>query len=142
MTTTREDNLAVLRGYFDAMAAGGPPAAMPFYSEQVVLEVPGSHAASGTYSGHDGVKAFGGAMAGLTGGTFRLAPVDLLASDDHVVTVADASVEVSGERVAWRRIIVSEVTDGTLSHLRFFESDQALVDSALGGAVATAGASA
>jgi ketosteroid isomerase-like protein len=136
MTTTREDNLAVLRGYFDAMAAGGPPAAMPFYSENVVLEVPGSHEASGTYEGHDGVKAFGGTMARLTGGTFRLSPVDLLASDDHVVTVATASVEVAGERVEWRRVILSTVTDGTLSHLRFFESDQALVDSALTSTVA------
>jgi ketosteroid isomerase-like protein len=136
MTTTREDNLAVLEAYFAAMAAGGPPAAMQYYSEQVVLEVPGAHAASGTYEGHDGVKAFGGAMAKLTGGTFRLAPVDLLASDDHVVTVANASVEVAGERVEWRRIIVSTVTDGTLSHLRFFESDQSLVDNALSAATA------
>ena len=138
MTTTRESNLAVLRGYFDAMAAGGPPAAMPFYSEQVVLEVPGGHEASGTYSGHEGVRAFGGTMARLSGGTFRLVPVDLLASDDHVVTVADASVEVAGERVQWRRIIVSEVTDGTLSHLRFFESDQPVVDRALAGDAASA----
>ena len=136
MTTTREDNLAVLEAYFAAMAAGGPPAAMQYYSENVVLEVPGAHPASGTYEGHDGVKAFGGTMAKLTGGTFRLKPVDLLASDDHVVTVADASVEIGGESLAWRRIIVSTVTDGTLSHLRFFESDQAAVDGLLNSATA------
>ena len=137
MTTTREDNLAVLRGYFDAMAAGGPPAALGFYAEDVVLEVPGGHEASGIYEGHDGVKSFGATMGRLSGGTFRLAPVDLLASDDHVVTVANASVEVAGERVEWRRLILSTVSDGKLAHLRFFESDQALVDAALGALAAT-----
>jgi ketosteroid isomerase-like protein len=126
--SVRDDNLAVLQGYFDAMAAGGPPAAMPFYAEDAVLEVPGSHPASGRYEGHDGIRAFGGAMAGITGGTFRLAPVELLAGDTHVVTIADASAEVGGERLEWRRVIVSTVADGALSTLRFFESDQPAVD--------------
>jgi len=132
--SVREDNLAVLQGYFDAMAAGGPPASMPFYHPDVVLEVPGSHPASGTYEGHEGVGRFGGTMAGLTDRTFRLAPVDLLASDDHVVTVADASASVAGNSLQWRRIIVSEVRDGKLFRLRFFESDQPAVDALLGGA--------
>ena len=133
MTTTREDNLAVLEGYFAAMAAGGPAAALPFYADDVVLEVPGSHEASGTYEGHDGVKAFGGTMARLSGGTFRLVPVDLLASDDHVVTVANASVGPDDQRTEWRRVILSTVRDGKLAHLRFFESDQVAVDAALAG---------
>jgi ketosteroid isomerase-like protein len=132
MTTTREDNLAVLEGYFAAMAAGGPPAALPYYADDVVLEVPGGHEASGTYEGHEGVKAFGATMARLGGGTFRLVPVDLLASDDHVVTVANAAVGPDDQRVEWRRVILSTVTGGKLSHLRFFESDQAAVDAALG----------
>lgn len=126
--SVRDDNLAVLQGYFDAMAAGGPAAAMPFYHPEVVLEVPGAHPASGTYEGHDGVGRFGGTMAGITDRTFRLAPEDLLASDDHVVTIARASATVAGETLEWRRIIVSEVRDGMLWRLRFFESDQAAVD--------------
>jgi len=130
---TREANLAVLQGYFDAMAAGGPPAAMPFYHPEVVLEVPGGHPASGTYEGHEGVGRFGATMAGLTDRTFRLSPVDLLASDDHVVTIADASATVGGTELAWRRVIVSEVRDDMLARLRFFESDQAAVDALLGG---------
>ena len=130
--TVREENLAVLRGYFDAMAAGGPPAAMPYYHPEVVLEVPGSHPASGTYEGHEGVARFGGTMASLTQRTFQLAPVDLLASDDHVVTIASASARVGDAELEWRRVIVSEVRDGMLVHLRFFESDQAAVDELLG----------
>lgn len=130
--TVREDNLAVLRGYFDAMASGGPAAAMPFYHPEVVLEVPGSHPASGVYEGHDGIGRFGGAMAGLTDRTFRLVPVDLLASDEHVVTIASASAQVGAASLTWRRVIVSEVRDGMLVHLRFFESDQAAVDALLG----------
>jgi ketosteroid isomerase-like protein len=120
-------NLAVLRGYFDAMKAGGPPAAMPFYAEDVVLEVPGTHPASGTYHGHAGVGEFGAAMARLTGGTFRLAADELLAGDDHVVTVATAAANGA----TWRRLILSTVRDGKLATVRFFEGDQALVDRTL-----------
>ena len=134
--SVREDNLAVLQSYFDAMASGGPAAALKFYSEDVVLTVPGSHAASGTWEGHDGVRGFGAAMAGITGGTFRLKPVDLLASDDHVVTVADASAEVDGSSLAWRRVILSTVKDDALHTLRFFESDQAAVDALFAGPAA------
>lgn len=130
--SVREENLAVLRGYFDAMAAGGPPAAMAHYHPDVVLEVPGSHPASGVYEGHDGVTRFGGKMAALTDRTFRLVPIDLLASDDHVVTIATASARVGDDALEWRRVIVSVVRDGMLAHLRFFESDQAAVDALLG----------
>ncbi|GAA2635420.1 nuclear transport factor 2 family protein [Paractinoplanes durhamensis] len=121
------DNLAVLRGYFDAMKAGGPPAAMPFYAEDVVLEVPGAHPAAGIYRGHAGVGEFGATMARLTGGTFRLVPEDLLAGEEHVVTVATASAN----GVSWRRLILSTVRDGKLATVRFFEGDQALVDQVL-----------
>ncbi|GAA1695875.1 hypothetical protein GCM10009808_11400 [Microbacterium sediminicola] len=131
--STREQNLAVLTGYFDAMAAGGPPAAMPFYHPDVTLEVPGTHPASGTYRGHEGVAAFGATMAALTDRSFRLAPIDLLASDDHVVTIATASATVNGAELSWQRVIVSQVADDMLVHLRFYESDQAAVDELLGG---------
>ena len=131
---SREADLAVLEQYFAAMAAGGPPAAMRFYHPEVVLEVPGAHPASGTYRGHDGVGGFGATMAGLTSRTFRLTPVDLLASEAHVVTIADASATVAGRTLEWRRVIVSQVRDGMLAHLRFFESDQASVDALLNGA--------
>jgi ketosteroid isomerase-like protein len=125
----------VLEGYFAAMRAGGPAAALPFYAEDVVLEVPGHHAASGTYRGHAGIAAFGAAMAAATGGTFRLTPDELVAGDDHVVTVATASVGPEGERVTWRRLVLSTVRDGRLATMRFFEADQDLVDAALGGPV-------
>lgn len=132
--TRREENLAVLESYFAAMAEGGPAAAMVWYHPAVFLEVPGAHPASGVYEGLDGVGIFGATMARLTDRTFRLTPVDLLASDDHVVTIADAAATVAGTDLAWRRVIVSQVRDGLLHRLRFFESDQPAVDALLNGA--------
>jgi len=125
-------NLQVLRDYFQAMKEGGPPAAMPYYADDVVLDVPGTHPAAGRYERHDGVITFGKTMAQLTGGTFRLEPIDLLASDDHVVTYARARATVAGETLEWQRVIVSTVRDGALATLRFFESDQSAVDALLG----------
>jgi ketosteroid isomerase-like protein len=130
-SSVRESNLAVLTAYFDAMAAGGPPATMAYYHPEVVLEVPGSHPAAGRYEGLDGIAAFGAAMRLASGGTFALEPVELLAGDDHVVTLARARVGEASAPITWDRVIVSTVRDGQLDHLRFYESDQALVDSAL-----------
>lgn len=134
MSTQSEKNLAVLQAYFDAMTAGGPPAAMKYYSESVVLDVPGNHPASGHYEGHDGVGLFGKTMAGITGGTFRLSPIDLLASDTRVVTYARATATVGDRSAEWLRVIVSETDGETLTRLRFFEEDQTVVDDLLGGA--------
>jgi ketosteroid isomerase-like protein len=129
----RDENLSVLRSYFDAMAAGGPPAAMPYYHDEVVIEVPGEHSAAGRYEGLEGVESFGAAMRAASGGTFRLRPLDLLASEDHVVTIAEVHVERDGRVLDWERVIVSRVRDGKLWHLRMYESDQRAVDAVLGG---------
>ncbi|MFL5846895.1 MAG: nuclear transport factor 2 family protein [Solirubrobacteraceae bacterium] len=127
----REANLKVLQDYFAAMGAGDREKAATYYHPEVVLEVPGHHAASGTHEGLEGVGRFGAAMAQATGGTFRLTPVDLLASDDHVVTIGKASATVGDRSMEWDRVIVSRVVDGKLAHLRFFEADQAAVDAFL-----------
>jgi hypothetical protein len=73
-------------------------------------------------------------MRELSGGSFSLSPVDLLASDDHVVTVARAKVARGGRELEWDRVIVSSLLDDKLFHLRFYESDQAAVDSLLSAA--------
>src|SRR3954454_25339813 len=104
------------------MGAGDREKAATYYHPEVVLEVPGRHVASGTYEGLDGVGRFGATMAQATGGTFKLQPVDLLASDDRVVTVARASATAGGRSLEWDRVIVSEVRDGKLARLRFYES--------------------
>jgi ketosteroid isomerase-like protein len=131
MTGRAQQNLAVLQGYFDAMAAGGPQAAMPFYSEHVVLDVPGHHPASGRYEGHEGIGRFGLTMAAISGGTFRLTPVELIAGEQHLVTVADATATVHGKTLTWRRLVLSTVEAGKLRTLRFFETDQDAVDELL-----------
>lgn len=127
----KDQNLQTLGDYFEAMGAGDRERAMTYYHDDVVLEVPGAHPASGTYEGLDGVKRFGATMAELTGGSFRLAPVDLLASDEHGVTIASVHAEADGNALDWQRVIVSKFRDGKLAHMRFFESDQDAVDELL-----------
>lgn len=132
MTTRQQQNLTVLQDYFAAMREGGPAAAARFYAPDVELVVPGSHPASGTYRGMEGIGRFGAAMAGITGGTFRLAPIELFASDERVVTYATASATIDGRDVSWNRVIVTEMRDGLFGRLQFFEDDQPAVDEALG----------
>jgi ketosteroid isomerase-like protein len=132
MTARQDENIAVLTSYFAAMREGGPAAAARFYAPDVELIVPGSHPAAGHYSGLEGIGRFGAAMAAITGGTFRLVPIELFASDDRVVTYATASATVDGRAVEWNRVIVTEMRDGLFGRLQFFEDDQTAVDRALG----------
>lgn len=132
MSTTKKDaNLKTLQAYFEAMATGDRETAMSYYHPEVVLIVPGHHPASGRYEGLDGIRQFGSAMAQATGGSFTVVPVDLIASDDHGVTIASAHAEVAGESLDWERIVISRFKDRKLVHMRFFESDQEAIDALL-----------
>lgn len=132
MTEKSEKNLIVLKDYFEAMKSGGPAAAAPFYASDVELIVPGTHSAAGTYRGAEGIGQFGAAMAQLTGGTFRLSPIELFSSDDRVVTFASASAKVDGKDVEWKRVIVTDMRDGKFARLQFFEDNQSDVNKKLG----------
>jgi len=55
-----------------------------FYADDVVWHVAGTHRLSGDYKGKDALFEYFAMARELTGGSLRLNPESILASDDHV----------------------------------------------------------
>lgn len=64
--------------------SGDLDALRDFFAEDVVWHVGGSHPLSGDYRGRDALIAYFGKVREMTGGSLRLEPDSILASDDRV----------------------------------------------------------
>ena len=114
-TVTEPQNVAVVRGVYEALGRGDLDELGRLLSPGITLLVPGRSTLAGLYDGRDAVFGFLGAMQAAAGGTYRAELRDLFASDTQVVAVhkgtgtrgdktlaADAALvfEVSGDMVA------------------------------------------
>lgn len=73
------------RQYVELFHRGDFEAMRHFYAEDVVWHVGGRHGLSGDHRGIDAVFEYFARVRQLTGGTLRLAPETILASDRHTV---------------------------------------------------------
>jgi len=103
MTTPAE----VLAEYSRAFERDPEQAAMGFYSEDIVLRVPGAHPYAGTHRGRDRAIEALSAWAAATNGT--LGPTEAtmvaLATDTAVVHVAMTATR-HGRSAQWERMIL------------------------------------
>jgi uncharacterized protein len=96
----------VVSAYVGAFARGDLDAAREHLSEDIVYHVTGTHDLAGDYHGRDDVLAFFRTRAQRTGGTFRYAPHDMLAGDQHAVALGSITAQRDGQDFAWNVITV------------------------------------
>jgi ketosteroid isomerase-like protein len=75
-------NVRRIRDGYDAFAKGDLAALRELMTDDVVWHLPGHSPLAGDYEGIDAVLAFFGQVMEMTGGSFRVEPLTLLA-DDH-----------------------------------------------------------
>jgi ketosteroid isomerase-like protein len=124
----RHPNVELLQAHIDALGRGDIPAAMSFYSDDVVFHYPGRNPLSGDYRGKDQVLALLGAAYELTDGSFRPEVHDILVSDDHVAALTIVHATRDGTPVEWQSVDLYHVRDGKISEHWVHEVDQELVD--------------
>lgn len=105
-------NEELIRGGYEAFAKGDAADVLSRFAADIVWHVPGRSAIAGDYRGHEEVMGFFGKLQEMTGGTFSLELHDVLASDDHVVALVQASGERNGERHSFDAAHVWHVRDG------------------------------
>ena len=77
-------NIDLIRRYSEALTAGKAADALPFYTEDLALHIPGRSPHAGTFRGQDAVLAYYTRLFRDTDGAFTpLGVDDILASDDH-----------------------------------------------------------
>jgi len=88
------------------------PALAQLFSKDVVWRVPGRSFLAKDYRGQEEVFAFFGRLMELTGGTFRVESLDMLASDAGGVYLDRLTAERSGRRLDVRLALYVTIRGG------------------------------
>ncbi len=105
-------NEELIRGGYEAFAKGDIETVLARFDDNITWHVPGRSALAGEYRGHQEVMGFFGKLLEQSGGTFRLDLHDVLATDDHVVALIQATAERNGTTRTFNNAHVWHVADG------------------------------
>ncbi|HEY8624076.1 MAG TPA: nuclear transport factor 2 family protein [Casimicrobiaceae bacterium] len=97
-TTAQHANVQRARQGYEAFSKGDMAAIGELLADDVVWHVGGSSPISGDYKGKDAVFGFFGKLMEQTGGTFKLEVHDILANDEHTVTMVRETAARNGKK--------------------------------------------
>ena len=121
-------NTEIARRAYDAFLTGDMETMGALMSDDIVWHAPGNNALSGTYSGKENVFGFFGKIAEITDAPMQMDIHDVLANDDHAVTLLTATVSRDGNSADLRAVHIMHVADGKITEFWNFQEDQAATD--------------
>ncbi len=113
---------------FEAFQAGDLAALLGLFAADAVWHVPGANAMTGSYRGRDEIVAFLRRTAELTGGTYRVELLWVVADDEHLVAVYRARGEREGRSLEIEQALVIGLEDELWAEIRAQPLDQAAFD--------------
>ena len=126
---TEHPNVERARRAYEAMAKGDQATVSEGIADDVTWHALGLGPLSGTYHGRDEVLNFFVRLAEETGGTFRLDVHDVLANDEHAVTLCTLSASRGNKSVEVPVANISHIRDGKVTEFWFATTDpQASID--------------
>ena len=120
MSNANEDTL---RTVYDAFAKGDVDTVMGLYTDDIKFHVSGRSLVSGDYSGKGEVLGFFGKLMELSGGTFHLEVLDILANKEHGVTLTMERGQRGGKTLENRAVHVWEIRDGKCTQFRGYNEE-------------------
>jgi len=117
-------NAALLRKGYDAFAKGDTATLTDLFSEDVVWHLPGRNLISGEHKGRDAVFAVFAKTMELTGGTFKIDLHDIVANDEHTVSLSRASASRQGKQLDLRGVDIYHIRNGKVTEWWSFTEDQ------------------
>lgn len=122
-------NAEIVREGFDRFVQGDVAGLVGLFSDDAVWHVPGANAMAGDYRGRDEIIAFLRRTAELTGGTYRVELLWVVADDEHTVAVYRAQGERDGGRsLDIEQALLVELQDGRWTDIRAQPLDQPAFD--------------
>ena len=94
-----------------------------YLAEDVTYHVPGSNPLSGDHVGLQAVLDFLAQGVVKTGGTLKVEPHEVMATDDHVVALVKISATRDGRQFSYNGVNVYHVKDGKLTEAWLFNFD-------------------
>ena len=118
-------NVDLIRRYSAALTAGRAADALPFYTEDLVLHIPGRSPHAGTFHGQDAVLAYYTRLFRDTDGRFTpLGVDDILASDSHAASLVRWKVERNGRTMEIDRVVIYRIEGGRIAEIWVRDWDQ------------------
>ena len=128
-TTAQHANVQRAKRAYEAFGKGDMATVSELMADDIVWHVGGHNPLTGDYKGKDAVFGFFGKLMEMSGGTFKLEVHDILANDEHTVTLVTATAEKDGKkRVAKAVHVTHPDSQGKTKEFWAFEEDQAGAD--------------
>ena len=121
-------NAALLRKGYEAFARGDIAALTDMFAQDMVWHVPGNNLISGEHKGRDAVFAVFAKTMELTGGTFKIDLHDIVANDEHTVSLTRAAASRQGKQLDLRGADIYHIRNGKVTEWWSFVEDQRLDD--------------
>ena len=132
-TTAQHANVQQTRRAYEAFDKADMETVGERMTDDVVWHVGGNNSLSGDYKGKDAVFGFFGKLMQLTEGTFKLEVHDILANDDHSVTLVTATAEKGGKKLNSKGVHISHPdSEGRVKEFWAFAENQAADDAFFG----------
>ena len=109
-----ERNLQLMRRTLDAFLSSDGPTLAQVFAQDVVWRVPGKSFLARDYRGQNEVFGFFGQLMELTGGTFRVESLDMLANESGGVFVDRLTAERQGRKLDVRLLLYVVIRDGQI----------------------------
>ncbi len=109
-----EDNAALLRRLVEAFSEGDMQTVGGSFAEDAVWHLPGNSVLSGDHRGRDAIVELIGRAVEISGGTFQLELIDIMASDAYGVLWQRITAQRDGESLDETEAIVCRIGDGKI----------------------------
>jgi uncharacterized protein len=113
-----------VRRAFDAFASGDVEALRELMEPDSVWHAPGRNPLAGDHRGVEAILGYFARTMELTGGTFRTELHDVVANDEHAVSLFAARGQRQGRTLDVRNVLVTHVRNGKLGETWLFPGDQ------------------
>ncbi len=132
--TTDHPNIGRIREAFAAFSRGDLAAVRASMTDDCVWTNGGAGPLAGSFQGWTEIEGMFGKLLELTGGTFTMNVLSMLADDQHAVAIYDATSTVNGTTGTFRFILTDEMTaDGKTKSTHTLAFDQAGADAHIAG---------
>jgi ketosteroid isomerase-like protein len=128
-TTAQHANVQRSQRAYEAFSKGDMATVSDLMADDVLWHVGGHSSLAGDYKGKDAVFGFFGKLMEITGGTFKLEVHDILANDEHSVTLVMATAERQGKKLRTKQAHVTHPdSQGRVKEFWAFDEDQGATD--------------
>lgn len=110
-------NAILVRRMYKAIAEGDMATLDEIIDENLVMHVPGRFRMAGDYHGRHHLAALAAESNRIAGGTLRIEPHDVLASEEHAIGLHYHRAERDGLKLNMKNCVVMHIRDNKITEI-------------------------